>query len=130
MRCQHPKSRLQLAKDPRMRKRRHIFLCILHQEVDKRCWQRVNRLVGKPRYGQVLSVKVDCDNGGKEEIAMKLGVYAAVKANILNRFWLVSTTPSYSGQLFDDIGFLGNTESVKYILEGTYIFPDGTDQAT
>ena len=68
----------------------------------------------KPRCHQVLSVKMPCDNGGMEEFATKLGVYAEVKANLSNRFWLAFTASSC-------FGFLGDIESVQQILKGTYI---------
>ena len=40
------------------------------------------------------------------------------------------TAPSCSGKLFDDIGFLGDTQAVKEILEGTYVFEQDVDPAT
>jgi len=40
------------------------------------------------------------------------------------------SAPACSGKLFDDLGFLGVTESAQQILEGTYIFPEDTDPAT
>jgi len=48
----------------------------------------------------------------------------------LNHFCLAYTAPSCSGQLYNNIGFLGDTEQVQQILEGTYVFPDNTDPAT
>ena len=35
-----------------------------------------------------------------------------------------------SGKIFDDIGFLGDTEDARRILEGTYTYPTDTDPAT
>ena len=34
------------------------------------------------------------------------------------------------GPIFDDIGFLGDTEQVQHILKGTHNFPPDTDTAT
>ena len=35
-----------------------------------------------------------------------------------------------SGQLFTDIGYIGDTAATKSILEGTYVFPPDTDDPT
>jgi hypothetical protein len=40
-----------------------------------------------------------------------------------NRFKLARDAPISKGQLFDDIGYLGDTACTKAILEGTYKFP-------
>ena len=34
-----------------------------------------------------------------------------------------------SGQLFDDIGFIGDTTCANQVLDGTYVFPPDTDPA-
>ena len=130
MRRQHLENRLQIAKDQQDKKVARNILQILHQEADEKRWRRVNRSVGKPRCRQVLLVKVPGEDGGTEDFATKSGVYTVVKQNLSGRVCLASTTPSCSEYLFDDIGFWDNTESVQQILEGTYIFPEGTDPAT
>jgi hypothetical protein len=37
------------------------------------------------------------------------------------------SAPCYQGQLFNDLGFMGDTECFKQILEGTYEYPPDTD---
>ena len=46
------------------------------------------------------------------------------------RFCLAFMALSYSGNLFDDIGFIGHTAAATVILEGTYVFSPDKDQAT
>ena len=77
----------------------------------------------------MLPVKVDKE---VETLAYvtKEGVFAKVKKNLSERFRLAFTAPSCSGALFDNIGFLGNTEEVQQILKGTYDFPADIDPAT
>ena len=71
------------------------------------------------------------DRGGEtQEYDTKEGVFAEVKKNLSERFRLAFTAPSCSGPLFNNIGFLGDTEAVQHILEGTYVFPAETDTAT
>jgi hypothetical protein len=42
-------------------------------------------------------------------------------------FCLAYSAPCYQGQLFDNLGFMGDTECSKQILEGTYEYPPNTD---
>ncbi len=42
-------------------------------------------------------------------------------------FRLVYSAPCYQGQLFDNLGFMGDTEYSKQILEGTYEYPPNTN---
>jgi len=57
-------------------------------------------------------------------------VFLQVSKNLSGRFRLAFTAPSCSGKLFDDIGFLGDTQAVKDILEGTYVFEPDVDPVT
>jgi len=45
-------------------------------------------------------------------------------------FHLAHSAPCYRGQLFDDLGFTGDTECTQKILEGTYKYPPDTDEWT
>ena len=54
----------------------------------------------------------------------------ACSKQLSERFRLVFTANCHQGQLFNDIGFLGDMESARMILEGTYKFPPDTDDAT
>ena len=66
MRCWHLKSCLQKAKDREDRIASASILRILHREVSKKRWRQVKYLLGKSRCGQVLSVKVDLEDGLEE----------------------------------------------------------------
>jgi hypothetical protein len=43
--------------------------------------------------------------------------------HLSKRFHLAYSAPCYYGKLFDDLGFMGDTECAQQILEGTYDFP-------
>ena len=64
----------------------------------------------KPKGGQVLSVRVELLKGRTEEVFVESNIFDRVSTNLLNHFQLAFTALSYSGPLFDDIGFLGDTE--------------------
>jgi hypothetical protein len=55
----------------------------------------------------------DTQEGVEEQVARKLTDW----------FKLGCDAPISSGQLFDDIGYLGDTTSTRAILEGTYEYP-------
>ena len=51
--------------------------------------------------------------------------------HLAKRFRLAFSAPSYQpGHIFNNIGFLGNTEAASQILEGKYDYPQYTDPAT
>ena len=49
---------------------------------------------------------------------------------LADRFSRAFSLPFYSGRLFDDLGFMGDSECAQQVLEGTYAFPEGIDPAT
>ena len=49
------------------------------------------------------------------------GIFNHVSKHLSERFRLAFTAKCYSGQLFDDIGFIGDTENARAILESTYV---------
>jgi hypothetical protein len=58
------------------------------------------------------------------------GVEQQVARKLTDRFKLGRTAPISSGQLFDDISYLGDTTSTRAILEGTYEFLPETNPHT
>ncbi len=47
--------------------------------------------------------------------------------HLSKHFHLAYSAPCYQGQLFDDLGFMGDTECSQQILEGTYEYPPNTN---
>ena len=66
----------------------------------------------------------------EEEVNTKEGIFEHVSKHLSDRFRLAFTAKCYSGKLFDDIGFLGNTEAARSILVGTCNYPPDLDPAT
>ena len=132
MRRQHLKSIVKEAQRSGNTDRASRILQILHREAARKRWRTVNRTTRKPRGRQVTSVKVPSQefDEGFEEFKTEKGVFDAVAVGLSERFRLAFTAQCYSGQLFDDIGFVGDTECARQILEGTYVFPPDTDPAT
>jgi hypothetical protein len=47
--------------------------------------------------------------------------------HLFKHFRLAYSTPCYRGQLFDDLGYMGDTECSQQILEGTYEYLPNTN---
>jgi hypothetical protein len=50
--------------------------------------------------------------------------------HLSQQFRLPHSAPCYQGQLFDDLGFMGDTKCAQKILEGTYEYPPDTNEWT
>ena len=109
---------------------------ILRRESTKKRWRRVNRTTGKPHGGAVLSVKVPTaaaeadDVNSFQEFDTAEGIFNSMSGTLSERFRLAFTAKSYSGKLFDYIGYIGDTEASRQILEGTYEFAPDEDPGT
>ena len=77
-----------------------------------------------------MEVKVKTADGGTEEFKTEEEVFTQVSKSLTERFRLAFTAKCHEGQLFDDIGFIGDTAAARQILAGTYVFPADTDPAT
>ena len=75
-------------------------------------------------------MKVKSAEGEVEEYETEDAIFSKVSTHLADRFRLAFTAPSDSGQLFDDIGFVGDMEAARAILEGTYEYPSDIDPAT
>jgi hypothetical protein len=54
-------------------------------------------------------------------------VVAHTANHLSNQFRLAYSAPCYRGQLFDDLGFMGDTKCEQQILKGTYEYPLDTN---
>ena len=83
---------------------------------------------------KVLSVKVPTvDEEGNtmiKECVTQQAFFEAAEPVLADRFSGAFSLPVYSGRLFDDLGFMGDSECAQQVLEGTYVFPEGIDPAT
>jgi len=76
----------------------------------------------------VTSVKVPTAEG-YEEYETEADVITHVSINLSDQLCLAFAAPCCNGPLFDDIGFMGDSEAVLQILEGTYNYSSRTDPA-
>lgn len=134
LRRDHLNARLKEAKEENDLERVLAIQAILRRESDKKRWKRINRTQGKSQGRSVVSVKVPApteeDPDAYTEYNTAEGIFSATSDNLADRFRLAFTAPCYSGKLFDDIGYLGDTEASRQILEGTYEFDPDEDPGT
>jgi hypothetical protein len=50
--------------------------------------------------------------------------------HLSQQFRLAHSAPCYQGQLFDDLGFMGDTKCAQKILKGMYKYPPDTNEWT
>ena len=66
----------------------------------------------KDQGGAVYSVCVQSDAAAKDEVyKTEDGIFSNVSVHLSKRFRLAFSAPCHSGKLFDDIGFMGDTEA-------------------
>ena len=114
---------------------------MIRREAQAKQWKRLRYSTKKDQGGAVYSVRVQShtnnndgaqsnNNANDEVYETEDGIFDKVSSHLAERFRLAFSAPCYSGKLFDDIGFMGDTEAAQQILEGTHEFEEGTDPAT
>ena len=106
--------------------RSSIILEILTQEQEQKKWPWINYTTRSPQGGNPLLVRVQSGPLVTTHNT-KDAVVAHTSDHLSERFRLAYSAPCYRGQLFDDLGFMGDTECSQQILEGTYDYPPDTD---
>ena len=102
---------------------------IIQSEARRRRQRHINSHVKDPRGRAVFRVTVESPDGitihdTKHEVERQ------VQQNLQARFSLGKRAPIYRDPLLQEFGTLGDTEAATCLLNGKYIFPPGTDDAT
>jgi hypothetical protein len=102
---------------------------IMANELSHKHWGGVRQSTKVQSRGALTAVKI---RQGDEDLLFntQAGVEQQGARKLMDRFKLGRTAPISAGQLFDDIGYLGDTTSIQAILEGTYEFPPEMDPHT
>ena len=77
----------------------------------------------------MYSVRAE-NSDNTEKVETEEGIFSHMSKHLSERFRLAFTSKYYSGKFFDDVGFIGDTEAAREILEGTYDYPPDMDPAT
>eukprot|EP00956_Cyclotella_meneghiniana_P011946 scaffold16843_cov51-Cyclotella_meneghiniana.AAC.2 len=101
---------------------------IRRKECDRKRRMNIAKYV-KPNQGRmVMAVQVD-ENGTSVRYDSHEDVVRVVNSRIGQRYKLGLRSPLSMGQLAEDIGQYAEKEAAQRILDGTYEFPEGTDEA-
>jgi hypothetical protein len=95
-----------------------IILEILTHEQDRKKWHQINYTTQPPQGGNPLAVQVQ-SGPIVTTYDTKTKVVGHTLDHLSKRFHLAYPAPCYQGQLFNDLGFMGDTECSQQILEGT-----------
>jgi hypothetical protein len=103
-----------------------VILDILTREQEQKKWDRINYTT-RPRQGGA-PIKICVQTGVvTDTYSTEQEVFDHTTDHLSQRFRPAYSAPCYKGQLFDDLGFKGDTECSQQILEGTYDYPPDTN---
>ena len=105
-----------------------ICQSLLLRERQRVAGRRLRRTLGKVNEG-LTSVEVD-DGDGVKEVSCKVNIEQACHTENYSKYSQTNNTPTMSGQLAAEIGFIGTSPACREILAGTYEPPPGTDEYT
>ncbi len=106
--------------------RSSVILEILTQEQEQKKWCRINYSTCPQKGGAPIHIWVQSGQT-TETYSTEQEVFNHTAEHLSKRFCLAYLAPCYKGQLFDDLGFMGDTECSQQILDGTYKYPPDTD---
>jgi hypothetical protein len=129
LRCQHLLDLIQDAKKHDDTIRTKTILEILKREEQKKQWRQINHSTRPPRGGNPTAIKVQMPTG-TIKYNTEEEVFENAAAHLSKRFWLAYLAPVFLSEIMNDIGYLGDTQHARVILEGTYTYSPDTDQWT
>jgi hypothetical protein len=106
-----------------------VILEILTREQERKKWRRFNHTTRPPRGGAPITLRVQAGTT-VNTYSTEHKMFEHTSDHLSQRFRLAHSAPCYRGQLFDDLGFMGDTECAKMKLERTYDYPPDTNKWT
>jgi hypothetical protein len=130
-RQKHLNARLRLAQEKEDEEAIAKISAIIQREQQRNFWRRLNYCTGKKRTRSVTTIQAEVPGGAIVEHTTREPVEQTIFSEIHNkRFTMAGEAPICNGDLFDEFGYTANTPAGRAVLDGTYVAPDGTDQAT
>ena len=96
-----------------------VILEILTREQERKKWRRINHTTRPPIGGAPITLRVQAGTT-VNTYSTEHEMFEHNSDHLYQRFRLAHSAPCYRGQLFDDLGFMGDTECAQMILEGKY----------
>ena len=103
-----------------------VILEILTREQEQKKWRRIDYSTHPQKGGAPIQIRVQSGQT-TETYSTEQEVFDHTAEHLSKRFCLAYSAPCYKGQLFDNLGYMGDTECSQQILDGTYEYPPDTD---
>ena len=99
------------------------LLKLIKKEGTNKRWRRTKNVTGKKRRQSVLSVKVPIideeGNTTTKKCVTQQDCFEAAEPVLVDLFSGAFSSPFYSGRLFNNLGFMGDSKCVQQVHEGT-----------
>ena len=130
-RRRHLNNRLQIAQEEDDEEVFKKISAIIQRELQRNFWRRLNFCTGKKKTRSATSIQVEGEGGTITEHTTREPVEQKIFSKIHNkRYTMAGEAPICNGKLFDEFGYIARTEAAQAVLDGTYVAPEGSDQAT
>jgi len=106
-----------------------VILEILTHEQQRKKWRQINHTTRPPRGGAPIKLRVQAGKN-VNTYSMEHKMFEHTSDHLSQWFRLAHSALCYRGQLFNDLGFTGDTECTQKILEGMYKCPPDTHEWT
>jgi hypothetical protein len=129
-RRKHLNNRLQIAQEEEDEEAFRKISAIIQREQQQNFWQRLNYCIGKKKTLSATSIQVEERRAIAEHTTRK-PVEQTIFSEIHNkRYTVAGEAPICNGKLFAKFGYTANTGAAQAVFDGTYVVPEGSDQAT
>ena len=127
----HLNARLCLAQEKEDKEAINKISAIIQREQQQNFWRRLNYCTGKKWTRSATTIQAEEPGGGIVEHTTREPVEKMIFSEIHNkRYTMAGEAPICNGDLFDAFGYTANTTAGRAVLDGMYVAPDGTNQAT
>ena len=123
----HLNNRLRLAQENEDEESIQKIFVIIQQEQQRNFWRRLYYCTRKKKTQSATAIQVE----GIIKHTTREPVKQTIFYEIHNkRYTMAGEAPICKGNLFNKFGYTANTTAAWAVLDGTYIAPEGSDQAT
>jgi len=129
LRRDHLRSQLLQAEKKKDSEKKRTIKARMRRETDKKMWYFINRSQKDPRCGAFHFVQKVVDGEIQESTNQEETEEFVFEENEM-RFQLAAEAPISSTKLIEQLGYLGDSDIAKQLVEGSYEIPDEVDDAT
>jgi hypothetical protein len=108
----------------------NVYSQLIAVELQRKSARKIKYVLNKVLGGGVTKISLRNQQGEWEETTNKIQIELGCAKENESKYRQTENTPCMTGQLVQDIGYLGNTGAAQQILDGTYATPPGTNRYT